>query len=435
VARHLGHLAHSEEAVGEILRLGLEALGPLRHYLEGAPQSVPDARRLAASLLGQIGGPEAVEGLRRVMLWDYSAGLDPVLAFSESIVRNEAARQLANLEGERAVQDLLGAFQRHHLPAAAEALGHFHAAAAIPALVTALENDLVVGTAVEVIRTFGAEAEPLLEAAVRERHDGPSGEESRISRQRRLRAALLLGEMGGLQSLACLQEGLRDPHPALRAAAAWALHRITPNGCPDGCLEAILQGGLLADTDLRARCRATAWALGPAAVPAAFAALSIETMPDFYGVPMPLSWRDKAWLLSLVLEHLPHPTVDAEILIQHCDAWILARGLAQVERALDGAVVERLLAHPDPRVREGLAVALGRTGGLDAARGLLVLLNGNHPRVRRAAWSAAQSLFAQDPTLLHQAWSSLRPRPTWLHRFRARRLLRSCLPPPGATRG
>jgi HEAT repeat protein len=435
VVRNLEHLARPETAAGEILRLGPKALDPLRRYLEGPAQSVPDARRLAASLLGQLGGPEAIEGLRRVLLRDDPENLDPMLALSEFVVRNEAAHQLAHLEGERAIPDLLDAFRRHQRPAAAEALGGLHAAAAIPALVAALENDLVVGTAIEVLRTFGAEAESALRATLRDRHVGPSGKEPRVSLQRRLRAALLLGEIGSPLSLVCLQEGLRDAHPALRAAAAWALHRIAPDGCPDGCFASILQGGFLPDTDLRARCQATARVLGPEAVPAAFAALSLETMPDLYGVPLPLSWRDKAWLVSLILEHLPHPSVGVETLIQHCDDWILAGGLAQVDRALDGAVVDRLLAHPDLRVREALVAALGRMGGPDAARRLLILLNDGHSRIRLAARNAAQGLLIRDPALLHQVRSSgLGPRSSWLQRFRVRRLLRSCRPFPGTTR-
>lgn len=423
VARLLDDISDPARATEAVAALGAEAVEPLWRYLQGPPQSVPQARRLAVRLLGLIGGDDAHQALRRVLFHHVASALDPVLALSEHVVKNEAVKQLALAGRCDFAEDILAAFRRDHLPAAAQALAQFRVTAAIPDLVAALESDILAERAGDALREFGPLAEAGLARSLDERH-GASAGEARVSRHRRIQAALLLAEMGTAASVPPLLRMFQDANPVVRAAAGLALCKLDPAHLAPERIRAIVEGGLSPEWRVRVPCQRAASTLGAVAAPAAIDTLATEAVLDLYDVPYPVPREGKRWLVSLLLESMPGDDPDAISILFRCDETLLAEGVMQVRDPHATAAVRRIGQHPSPRVREAAAHALGRLGGVGAAGGLLQLLNDRVRRVRLAAAHALRALATGEGEQVWAAWSAIRSDSPWLLRARFRWALR-----------
>jgi len=414
----LDDLSRPEEAADRVADLGERAVPILRTYLRRPAQSVPQARQRAVRLLGMVGSPGAHEALRGVLMGHDLAGLDPVLALSESVVKNEAAEQLVRAGRCDLAGDLLAAFRRDRLPAAAAALGLWHVLEGLPDLVTALESDLVGEVAAEALIRFGTAAGPELTKALEERHGAASGTESRISRLRRIRAALLLAEMGGAAGLETLRGVLQDENPSVRAAAALGLWRLDPGGTTPGRCQALLRGALSPERRVRERCRDAVQALGEACVPAALDSLAIRTVPDLYGVPVTVTRSDQSWVVRFLMSNpFRDPTLVHRGLLA-CDQGLLADGLARTREVRAAGNVAGLRDHPNLGIRILVARVLGRIGSPAAVAGLVEQLKDPSRKVRRAAARSLGALAAEDPGLVRAGLSGQAKARSWLVRWR-----------------
>ncbi|OYV98117.1 MAG: hypothetical protein B7Z68_01750 [Acidobacteria bacterium 21-70-11] len=400
--------------------MGERAIAPLGHYLDGPPQSFPHARQLAVRLLGLVGGPGATEVLRALLSRHDLTALSPVLAQSEYAVKDEVVVQLLRLGRTDLGEEFLRAFRRDRLPAAAEALARCRVAAAIPDLIEALEDDLLAERAADALRRFGADVEPALVAALRQRHgESQATGESRVSRRRRIAAATLLGELGDPAAATPLRWLLNDTNPAVAAVAAAALAAIGPAHVTPAQCRAIVAGAVSPEWRVRARCQEAAGSIGAACVPAALAAVTEETTVDLYGVPAPVERASKRWLIAFMLEHAGSQA-DVRAALFGCDPVLLAEGLAEVSAPRAAADVAALTPHPDPLVRLAAAQALARLGGAPAAAALLGLADDPVRRVRTVAARALRALVAAEPDLIAAARAAPgRPGSRW-RRWRLR---------------
>jgi HEAT repeat protein len=419
VAGLLDDFSRPGQAIEEVLALGAPAVEPLRRYLAGSPQSVPHARHLAVRLLGLIGGDEAEEGLREVLRQHDLRSLAPTLAMSEYVVKNEAVEQLMLAGRHDLADDFLHAFRRDRLPAAADALTRLQVTAAIADLVEALEDDLLAERAAGALRQFGAAAEVALVHTLAERHsENAAIGESRVSRRRRVAAAMLLGEIGGAASGEPLRAMALASDPTVRAAAAVALYHLDAGHISPQQVRAIVAGGMSPEWRVRERCRETASAVGAPCIPAALGALRATTIPDLYGVPQPLLPQDRRWLVPLVLENAGADVAVVDRLLDVCEPPLLAEGLVEVDAPQAAVAVGRLHRHRDPVVREAVAQALGRLGSVTAVPLLVDLLSDPKGRVRAAAARALRALAAVEPEHVAPALSELRGRGRWSSRLR-----------------
>jgi HEAT repeat protein len=207
---------------GEILAYGEQAIEPLSALLLSEPSGFPEPRVAAAECLGAIGGDKAVDALIRVLDFYDLKTLGPVQRFAEETVRNAAARRLARFREPHVIAALLSVLQRDHLIGAGQALATMNQATAIPYLVECLEDDYKKEKATEALRVFGHAAMPhLCEAIAHPR--SVQGVEPALSRERRSRAAELLGELKAREALPALEIGLHDESDQVRIACAVAL--------------------------------------------------------------------------------------------------------------------------------------------------------------------------------------------------------------------
>ena len=303
VARLVEDLARHEEARGEILRLGRQAGPSLDRYLAGPPQSIPHARVFAVQLLGALPGDEAAEALRRVLFRHDLGALDPVLAQSEYVVKNEAVEQLLRRRDAEFADDFLRALRVDRLPAATRAVACLRLTAVLPDLIQALEDDVLSVHAADALAKFGRSAVPALADTLGEiRSASRGGGESRVSRQRRMLAAMTLGRIGETSVLPPLHDMMRDTHPSVAASAALASWRLDPAGPSPEQARLLVQGALSPEEWVGMGCREAVRAIGRPCVAAAFEALAMPTAADLYGVSVQVRAGACVWLVGFILE-------------------------------------------------------------------------------------------------------------------------------------
>jgi hypothetical protein len=342
--------------------------------------------------------------------------LNPVLALSEGVARNEVANQLLTMGGSDAAHDFLVAYRRHHLPAAAQVLGRLQLLESLPDLIEALEGDLTVGPAFDALMRFGPAADGLLQAAVRAPRRDPEGRETRPSRQRRMRLALLLGVPGRSVRLEALRETLEDAHPAVRAAAALAMLHTDSGVCRSQCLDALLEGCLLPDRWIQTQCQALARTFGPEALEPALRALAFLSIPDLYGVPIPIHREDRVALGSLALGWLRR--IEDLTRMEACLGPLdLAACLVRMEGRLHPRILAGLAAHPDLRIRRGLPRMLGHGEDPSEVACLFDLLSDPASAVRAEARLRVGRLMQEDPDRFQRAWARFDPQAGWWVRW------------------
>jgi len=419
VARRIEDLSRPELAMEAVLGLGARAVGPLRRYLDRPPQSVPHARRLAARLLGLIGGNDACDALRALLRRHDLKSVAPTLALSESVVKDEATVQLAATGRREFAEDYLLAFRTDRLPAAAAALADLRVVEAIPDLVAALEDGLLADRAVKALREFGPVAGPALIRTLGERRGtAEAGVESQGSRTRRILAAGVLAEIGALPGLAALHAMASDANPSVAAAASLAILQMEPGEATPELLRTLVLGGLSPDWRVRMRCQEAAAAIGaPCAGPAA-EALAITTIADTYGVPRPVRPVERRWLVKLLLERAPAADEGVGAALLACDSLLLMEALREVNAEGASARVGQLTRHPDPRLRAAVAEVLGRIDGPGAESALPVLASDPERRVRRAALTALSAWSTTHPSAAGELDPQLPAGARWALRLR-----------------
>ncbi len=396
IRRLMDDLSRHGEAMEEIVRMGERAVAPLAHYLASPPQSIPHARRFAVQVLGAIAGDQATEALRQVLYGHDLRMVDPVLAQSEYVVKNEAVEQLLRRDRADLADDFCRAFRVDRLPAAARAVARLRITAAIPDLVAALGDDVLDTHAMAALRELGASAVPALLQTLREHPASGASEESRSRRQRRLLAAITLGEIGDPSGFAALRDLTEDPHPAIAASAALALWRANPSEVSAAQARCLVQGSLSPEWRVSEYCRNAVRTIGSLCIPAALEGLKTATTLNLYGIPVEVPEGHRHWLLAFLLETAPHHPLIEQTLAS-CPAGLLIGGLRRVHNVQAAEVVARLCRHCDSQVRRALAQNLARLGGPCAAEALIDLLE---DREREVYTAAAQALRTLGPAAL-----------------------------------
>lgn len=261
---------------GEILARGEECVEPLATLLLSEPSGFPEPRVAAAECLGAIGGDNAIAALIRVLDHHDLNTLGPVRRFAEETVRNAAARALGRFREARVADALLLSLQRDHLIGAGQALADLRDARAIPYLIECLEDDYKKEKATEALRQFGQAAVPYLCDAV-QKPRSVAGVEAPLSRERRSRAAELIGDLKAREAVHALQCARHDENTAVRIACSVALARLGAAG-PEVFFELIAG---LEDADLLVRkdCEEALREAGAKALPFVAAAAGGEPIP------------------------------------------------------------------------------------------------------------------------------------------------------------
>jgi HEAT repeat protein len=210
---------------GEILAHGQECVEPLSGLLLSEPSSFPEPRVAAAECLAAIGGDKAIAALIRVLDYHNLDRLGPVQRFAEETVRNAAARKLSRFVSQTVCDCLLQSLQRTHLIGAGLALADLGDTRAIPYLIECLEDDYKKEKATEALRQFGNIGVPFLCEAI-QRPRFVQGVEPPVSRERRCRAAELLGELRAPEAVSALDVGVRDENIEVRIKSSAALVQL-----------------------------------------------------------------------------------------------------------------------------------------------------------------------------------------------------------------
>ena len=307
-------------------------------------------------------------------------------------------------------EDLLHAVRLDRLPAAVRAVARLRITAALPDLSQALEDDVLSLHAVDALREFGRLAVPALAGTLTEQHQASSaGGESRLSRRRRILAAMTLAEIGATGELQALGEMTRDAQPAVAAAAAWALWRLDPARLAPEHARLLVQGSLSPEARVHERCCEAVRTLGSHGMAAALDAFAMSTAPDLYGVPVEIAESARRWLLVFILERFEDARSRLEQALAPCASELLIGALRSVQDRKAVRNIALLARHPDAQVRSKVAQTLGRLGGADAASVLVTLLEDRNRAVRMAATRALREIGRDAVDVIRAEMARRRP--------------------------
>jgi HEAT repeat protein len=347
---------------GEILSYGEEAVEPLAALLLSEPSGFPEPRVAAAECLGAIGSETAIAALIQILDRHDLESLGPVQRFAEEMVRNAAARRLGRFRQPLVVDALLSSLRRDHLIGAGEALAQLAETRAIPHLIKCLEDDYKKEKATEALRQFGHAAVPYLCEAV-QRARSVAGVEPPVSRERRCRAAELLGDLKAQEAVPALEIGRDDENAEVRIASSVALARL---GIARYEVLCQLFAGL-EDPDLLVRksCEEALHEAGAKALTLIAAAAAGEPIPTAPGAEICLSLNARLVAIK-ILGSIPHVAAVRCLVNQLKDP-------EEIVRYRTVAVLEKF---KDPDVRAALEQ---------------VVRNDSSRRVKMRAWEGLQN--------------------------------------------
>ncbi|MGH8273804.1 MAG: hypothetical protein ACRES9_06070 [Gammaproteobacteria bacterium] len=340
-------ISRHDTAAPLILAAGAGSVPALSRYLDESPSSVPHARLFAIAMLDLIPGVEATVALRRALHRHDLHTLAPAVADSEWLVQNAAFAALAKRLGPAIAMETDYGLNEARLRAAADAVGQFALEAYIPALIEALADDILGEPARRAVTRFGAAAVPHLIKTL-DHHDSDVA-----ALNRAIAAADILGQLSCDEAVHPLLNLLSGVHPALFATAALALVNLRADATSPALATALTCGALLPDALLADRCLDVLDTLPPRTLrDAAADALAMGYLPDFYGVPYPVSDTARARLLASLLRR---SDVNATRIIERTTEKMLLRALRQLDTLPAGPNAETLQQHPDPLIREAAA--------------------------------------------------------------------------------
>src|SRR5487761_38212 len=285
------NLAAHAAAAEWLAVLGQSVIAPLKTYLEQPPVAIPQARCFAVAMLARLEGVNATVALRGVLYNHPLAGLGPLEAQAEYVVKNEVITALTRRDYADLAADIGFALAHERLPAAGVAAGKLHLTSLSSTLATMLDDDVLAAAAAGALPMLGRAGADALLAALQVRLETPQADVR--NRFALIRVLLALGRMERAPPFTWLVLALRQDHPAVRAAAAWVLWRTQPRL---GLRRALLHGALTAMPELSRVCREaldiTAW---PGC--AALVCLRRGWEKDVYGDRIPISPDACAWVI------------------------------------------------------------------------------------------------------------------------------------------
>lgn len=265
LVRGLDDLHDNLRAQVQIFALGEQAVPALVRFVLAPTSRFPDGRVLAAEALGRLKGDAALEGLLGALDPRRFDGLDPVLRSAEEDVQNAVAEQLARMGDRRVVPALVTALRRNRLVGAANALVEFGEIGAIPWMVDALEDAFKRGRLAQAIRRMGRAAIPSLIATLDRRRTHQNAE-LLPSVERRAEALSLLGSLNAAEAADHIRAALSDPHDKVRTEAALALVAVERGDRVLDAVPVLLAGLSHSDFLQRDRCTDALCRVGPRCV-------------------------------------------------------------------------------------------------------------------------------------------------------------------------
>ncbi|GEM_PF-5246217 len=366
-------LSRHQAASEAILALGERAVPELSAYLNGNAESIPQGRVFAVEMLAAIPGEAATEALRHALYHHDLRTLSPDLAHAEQIVKNTALGALTHrLKGDPGAEIAYG-LEVARLPAAAEAAARFGRVEHIPSLISALDDDSLGNAAQKALEYFGKAAVPALLAVLEEKRVG------KANLRRQISAMDILATVGSQASLYGVRRLLDHPHPALAAATALALRVTDSTGELERRAYALSRGALLPETALARRCLDALASLPPEILArTGTKTLELETVPDYYGDPHPLTDVARAPLAGVILRTVNAAHVAGGDEIAHLPIPLLLLALRECTILPPGPVAQVLARHADPAVRRATARVLAASGEPAAAQLIVRLLRDGH---------------------------------------------------------
>lgn len=338
-------------------------------------------RRAVYDCLGALGEPGCapllVQGLKEPVRNAREAAAVALVRLRSRLDATQADqlvdRPLKALKGSPSVVGLLASLEGSD-PGVLEALvrivGIMEEEAAVPGLLGVARQERHRGSCLQAFRGIGSAVLPHLLARFPEAHPP---EQSFI--------ALVVGELGLVQALHLVQEGIEDESPQLRGACVLALGKLAPAGASRSI------AGLLGDDAAEVR-EAALEALKRLSTREPQELTRLCT--DLSQSARPERRRDAALLLASLS--------DGErlcLLAKDEDATVRCAAVASLARCgQTGCMGSLVMALVDeaPQVRVAAAAALGEVGGTDAVEPLLLALNDSDPWVKTAALKGLAAL-------------------------------------------
>lgn len=283
--------AEHAQAAETLAGWGDRAVPGLRDYLRRGPQVIPQPRCFAVAMLARLPTDAATACLREVLHSHPLKSLSPSFAESEYVVKSGALDALCARPHAALAEDIAFGL-RERLRTAVVAAGRTRLPRFADALVDVLDDDVLAENAMTALAMVGDAAGvalwPRLDAWLIEAHDNA---------RRRLALVRALRVLHHLHAPADAAVGnaLRDPHAAVRAAAALLLGSEQRHA---DVIEALLHGAVGFDRGLADDCRLALASAGREACAPVEQALQRNAEPDLYGETRPLSPESRDWLVG-----------------------------------------------------------------------------------------------------------------------------------------
>jgi len=288
VRQWIDDFGRREWVTEQVVALGGQAIMPLRRYLAGGAQTIPQGRLFAVAMLARLSSSEALAGLREVLHGAALADLPFCKQDAERQVKDAVIQALAKRSFSCKVADLMYAVAHEHLPSAVVLAGEQGIVELAPVLVAMLKDDVLERAAAYALEQFGDVGRNVVLSTLAAWFEG-----ARTNVRDRLgvvRALMLLQEtLGDIPSWVSVR-ARGDTHPAIRAAGAL----LTDRG--PGHVAMLVRGGISDYAPLAMACRERLIGYDEEFVPAAIDALTRNREPDMYGNQHALARSEVQWL-------------------------------------------------------------------------------------------------------------------------------------------
>jgi HEAT repeat protein len=373
IKKRLADLHKLDNFVLELVTLGDKPVQALGEYLAGSPEAIPQSRVGAVSALAAIGTPSALEQLKKALFNYELKDLPPILAQSEYVVKNTIVEEFLRKQSVSPACDFLDVFRRYRLPASMRAIVKYRILEGVPLLVKALEDDVLATRAAEALQQFGSEAITAIMQELTISRLLESALTSRVSRQKQILAAGVLGSIGDPIAKPMLAQLANSDDPNIAASAIAAFIKFDNARISLEEATVLLKGALSYEWMVRGICREAATQIGDIGSQAALSLINLKSFPDLYGNFHDITEPIKSWLVAYIIENARSESL-IEKLSTQCPIGLLRMGIWHVEseKALTNLLL--LTRHSEPVIRRVVAHVLGRKPNEKALQTLVFFL-------------------------------------------------------------
>lgn len=295
VRASIDDLANRVGATERIMALGEHAISPLRRFLRGGAQVIPQQRLFAVSMLARLQSPMAREGLRDVLHDTPLRQLPVSRREAEYQVKDVVIRHLIMRDYPERFADVIYAATGERLPSAVAAAGALGLLSLAPVLVSMLKDDVLERAAADSLERLGEQGQAVVLQALPVLFEETCSQVH--ARLAVIRALLALQRMDAHLPPWVLSRALADSHPAIRAVAA-----LFDDAQDHTHREELIRGALSDCVPLAVLCRERLAHRGHGFAESARDALHRNAEPDIYGNMHPLPRDAIRWLTMNMAE-------------------------------------------------------------------------------------------------------------------------------------